>query len=92
MRLFSGAAKTGAGRNPTATDTLHAYSGFATCQRYGSMSRRTAWKVRLAGTSVAILFSGAAFGGGVINAPGPGIFVLVAAGVVGAIVIARLRK
>ncbi len=56
------------------------------------MSRRCTWKVTLAGTSVAALFSGAAFGGDVVAAPGPGIFALIAAGVVGAIVIARLRK
>jgi hypothetical protein len=46
----------------------------------------------LTAASVALLFSGAAFGGDVIQTPGPGILALVAAGVVGAIVIARLRK
>ncbi len=58
------------------------------------MSLKNTLGIKLAAASVAVLYSGMVFAGEDIpgTVPAPGILALVAAGIVGAIAVARLRK
>lgn len=62
--------------------------------RINSMSLKRTLGIKLAAASVAVLYSGMVFAGDDIpgTVPAPGILALVAAAIVGAIAVARLRK
>jgi len=61
--------------------------------RMNSMSLKSTLGIKLTAASVAVLYSGMVFAGGIPGTvPAPGIFALVAAGIVGAIAVARFRK